>query len=290
MGSEPQRGAILITGASTGIGRATALHLDQRGFQVFATVRKERDASTLEAAASERLTPVLMDVTDEASILSAREVIYRTAVDAGLVGLVNNAGVGFSSPLEFVPLDELRWLFNVNVFGLLTVTQAFLPLLRQAHGRIVNVSSTASLVNAPFNGPYTATKLSVNGLSNSLRLELRPFSVTVSVIICGIIKTPIWEKGRAIATRAGQHFPPQALELYGDAFRQLGDFFARVGEQGRRPEAAARAITHALTAKRARQTYFVGHDARIYNIANKLLFGRLRDWVILRTTGVYRSS
>jgi NAD(P)-dependent dehydrogenase (short-subunit alcohol dehydrogenase family) len=277
MGSEPQRGAILITGASTGIGRATALHLDQRGFQVFATVRKERDASTLEAAASERLTPVLMDVTDEASILSAREVIYRTAVDAGLVGLVNNA-------------DELRWLFNVNVFGLLTVTQAFLPLLRQAHGRIVNVSSTASLVNAPFNGPYTATKLSVNGLSNSLRLELRPFSVTVSVIICGIIKTPIWEKGRAIATRAGQHFPPQALELYGDAFRQLGDFFARVGEQGRRPEAAARAITHALTAKRARQTYFVGHDARIYNIANKLLFGRLRDWVILRTTGVYRSS
>ncbi|MCK5428705.1 MAG: SDR family NAD(P)-dependent oxidoreductase, partial [Anaerolineales bacterium] len=157
-----QRGAVLITGTSTGIGKATALHLDQLGYQVLATVRKEHDAETLRSQCSKRLTPLLLDVTDEDSIAQAKGVVSQAVGDAGLLGLVNNAGVSFTSPLEFVPLDELRWLFEVNFFGLLAVTQKFLPLLRQAQGRIVNISSTASSVVAPFHGPYSASKLALN--------------------------------------------------------------------------------------------------------------------------------
>jgi NAD(P)-dependent dehydrogenase (short-subunit alcohol dehydrogenase family) len=290
MKSEPNRGSILITGASTGIGKATAVKLAQDGFQVFATVRQERDGSKLQAEASERLTPVLMDVTEEASIFRARETICQLMADGGLAGLVNNAGVGFTAPLEFVPLDDLRWLFEVNFFGLLAVTQAFLPLLRQAHGRIVNVSSIASLMHAPFHGPYTASKLSLNGLSNCMRLELRPLDVSVSLIICGIIRTPIWKKGRETAMGVGKEFPAQAMAIYGEPFRRLGEYFSARGEQGHPPEIVARTITHALTAKRPRQTYFVGPGARLHNVSNKLLYGRLRDWVILRTIGIGRAS
>lgn len=283
---EPEGKNILITGASTGIGKTAALYLDQLGFHIYATVRKESDASALEAEGSERLTPVMMDVTDGESILAARELIDQAVADGGLAGVVNNAGIGFTAPLEFVPLDELRRMFDVNFFGLLAVTQAFLPLLRQAHGRIVNVSSIASLMHAPFHGPYTASKLALNGLSNCMRLELRPFDVSVSLIICGIIRTPIWTKGRAIGAEVAEKFPPQAMDLYGDAFGRLGTYFQRTGERGRPPEEVARTIAHALTAKRARQTYFVGSGARLYNVGNKLVYGRLRDWIILRTTGV----
>ena len=140
---------ILITGTSTGIGKATALHLDRLGFRVFAGVRKQSDADALCAEASDRLTPTFLDVTNPESILKAKQEINSSAGDAGLWGIVNNAGVGFLTPLEFVSLDSLRWLFEVNVFGLLAVTQAFLPLVRQARGRIVNVSSEAVLAIAP---------------------------------------------------------------------------------------------------------------------------------------------
>jgi NAD(P)-dependent dehydrogenase (short-subunit alcohol dehydrogenase family) len=276
MSAKNGKGAVVVTGASSGIGKATAKHLDGLGFQVFATVRRKSDAQALEAVSSDRVKTILMDLTDEAG--------------AGLAGLVNNAGVGFSGPLEFVPLDEVRWLFEVNVFGLLAVSQAFLPMLRQAQGRIVNVSSTASLLNAPFHGPYTASKLSVNGLSNSLRLELRPFDVSVSVIICGSIKTPIWEKGGAYTERVTKRFPSQAWALYGDAFGRIGAYFTALGKRGKAPETAARVIAEALTAKRPRQTYLVGPDARLSNIIHRLFSGRMRDWAIVRLTGVYENN
>lgn len=281
-----QHGAVLITGTSSGIGKVTALHMDRLGFRVFAAVRKQADADALSSQASERLCPIFLDVTDEASINVARDEVAQSIEQDGLIGLVNNAAVGFTSPLEFVPLKDLRWLFEVNVFGVLAVTQAFLPLLRQARGRIVNVSSTASLVVAPFHGPYSASKLSLNGLSNALRLELRPQGLQVSVVVCGSIKTPMWEKGSDLSRQVSQNYPPQAWQLYGSRYGKLRDYFSRVGRSGVPPEAAARAIVHSLTAKRARNTYFVGPDARLYNVANKLLYGRLRDWVIMRGIGL----
>jgi short-subunit dehydrogenase len=279
-----KNGAVLVTGTSTGIGRTTALQLDRLGFSVFASVRNEYDAQALCSEASQRLTPVIMDVTDQNSIDRAKEQVSHAVGDSGLAGLVNNAGVGFVSPLEFIPLEELRRMFEVNVFGLLAATQAFLPLLRQGGGRIVNISSTASFFVAPFHGPYSATKLAVNGLSNALRLELKPFGVQVSVVVCGSVQTPIWEKGDVLVDRVTKRFPPQAMELYGEPYRKLRAYFSRIGKAGVPPEAAARKIIHALTARRAHNTYYVGPDANFYKIADKLLFGRLRDWVILKNT------
>jgi short-subunit dehydrogenase len=263
MNINPKLGAVIITGASTGIGKTTALHLERLGFSVFATVRNERDAQALCSEASGRLVTLLMDG------------------DAGLAGLVNNAGVGFLSPLEFVPLDELRWLFEVNFFGLLAVTQSFLPLLRQRRGRIVNISSTASIFIVPFHGPYSTSKLGVNGLSDALRLELKPHGVQVSLVVCGSIKTPMWEKGSYLSERVSKSFPPQALDIYGEHYNRLREYFFRLGKVGVPPEAVSKQITHALTARRAKNTYYVGSDAKFYNIASKLLYGRLRDWAIM---------
>ncbi len=277
----PKYGAVLITGASSGIGRVTALHLEQIGFSVFATVRNKNDAEALQSQSQRRIIPVLMDVTDQNSIDQAKEQVSQAVRDSGLAGLVNNAGVGFVAPLEFVPLDELRWLYDVNVFGLLAVTQAFLPLLRQRGGRIVNISSTASIVVAPFHGPYSSSKIAVNALSDALRLELKPLGVQVSVVVCGSIKTPMWEKGRHLSERVENKFPQQALQLYGGPYRRLRDyFFSGIGKSGVPPEEAALKIGRALTDKHAKNTYYVGLDANLYKIADKLIYGRLRDWIV----------
>jgi NAD(P)-dependent dehydrogenase (short-subunit alcohol dehydrogenase family) len=285
MDNHQKKGAVLVTGTSTGIGRTTALYLDRLGFKVFANVRSQSDADALCAEGSDRLTPLLMDVTDQDSIERAKEQVSRTVGDGGLNGLVNNAGVGFVSPLEFLPLNELRWMFEVNVFGLLAVTQAFLPLIRQVKGRIVNISSTASIFVAPFHGPYSASKLGVNGLSNALRLELKPHGVQVSVVVCGSVNTPIWEKADHLADRVSKTFPPQAQELYGEPYHRLRDYFTRIGNGGVSTEAVSRKITHALTARRAKNTYYVGPDANFYKIADIFIHGRLRDWIVLQTTG-----
>jgi NAD(P)-dependent dehydrogenase (short-subunit alcohol dehydrogenase family) len=287
MTDHKERGAVLVTGASTGIGEVTALYLDRLGFKVFATVRKERDGDMLSSKGSERLTPILLDVTDKDTISLARKQVTRAVGDSGLLGLINNAGVGFTSPLEFVPLEELRRLFEVNVFGLLAVTQSFLPLLRQAQGRIVNISAAASIFVAPFHGPYAASKWSVNALSKALRLELRPLHVQVSLIVCGSIRTPMWEKAASLSKRITQRYPADAWTLYGSRYQKLRDYFAKIGHTGVAPEVVSRSIAHALTAKRVKNTYFVGPDARLFTIADKLLFGAMREWVILRSIGLH---
>jgi short-subunit dehydrogenase len=166
------------------------------------------------------------------------------------------------------------------------VTQACLPLLRQARGRIVNVSSIASIVVAPFHGPYSATKWAVNGLSNALRLELLPLGVHVALLICGSIQTPIWDKAFHLTGRIVEHFPPEALQLYGRAFSGLREAFLKMGREGVPPEHAARAIGHALTARRPKNTYFVGPDARQLALLQMMIHGRLRDRLILHTLGL----
>lgn len=279
-------GNVLITGTSTGIGKAAALHLDQLGFQVFAGVRKESDADALCAEASDRLVPIFLDVTNPETILKAKQDISRAAGNAGLWGIVNNAGVAFLSPLEFVPLDSLRWLFEVNVFGLLAVTQAFLPLVRRARGRIVNVSSEAVLAVAPFHGPYSASKLAVNGFSAALRRELKPFGVQVSVIIAGSINTPIWEKAAGLSDQVVRRQSPEVDELYGKRNNQVREFLLEMGRKGIEPQAVVGAMTHALTSKRAKHYYLVGRDAHLFNLLNFVLPEAFQDWVTLRTLGL----
>ena len=283
MEDDHQQRAVLITGTSTGIGRATALHLDKLGFRVFATVRKESDAQSLRSQGSKRLTPLMLDLTEEASIIRAKDVVSQVVGDEGLWGLVNNAAVAFVSPLEFAPLDELRWLFEVNFFGLLAITQTFLPLLRQARGRIVNVSSTASIVVAPFHGPYSASKLALNGLSDALRLELKPLGVQVSLIVYGSGKTPIWDRGGDTSEEIVRDYPAETWDLYGVNYRRLVNFFRKMGKSGISTEEATRPILHALTTKRPKTRYYVGSDARLFVFFDKFLSGYLRDWVIMRT-------
>jgi NAD(P)-dependent dehydrogenase (short-subunit alcohol dehydrogenase family) len=279
-------GNVLITGTSTGIGKATALYLDRRGFRVFASVRKESDADSLCAEASGQLAPILMDVTDPDSILNAKQQISRSVGNAGLAGIVNNAGVAFTAPIEFLSLDDLRWLFEVNVFGLLAVTQAFLPLVRQAGGRIVNVSSEAVLVVAPFHGPYSASKLALNGFSDALRRELKALGVQVSVIIAGSINTPIWDKGADLSEQVACGLSPEADELYSKSFKKVREFLLQMGRNGIEPGAVAEAITHALTAKRAKHYYLVGTDARLFNLLNTIVPETFQDWISLRILGL----
>jgi NAD(P)-dependent dehydrogenase (short-subunit alcohol dehydrogenase family) len=278
--------AVLVTGTSTGIGRATALQLDKMGYGVFATVRRQKDADELQSAASGRLVPIQLDVTNGADIARARDEIARRVGEHGLWGLVNNAGISFRALLEYVPLDEFRRLYDSNVFGLLAVTQAFLPLIRQARGRIVNVSSIAALLVTPFHGIYSSAKLAVNGLTEALRLEVKPFGVQVALVIYGGVQTPIWEHVRKSTDELTRHFPAEFIQLY--AARQekaLGYFFAK-GKSGLLPEQAALPIIHALTTRIPKRTYITGSDARFFNLLDKVIYGRLRDWIMLRTMGL----
>lgn len=284
MNNNQNLGYVLVTGASSGIGKAASLYLERLGFNVFATVRNEDAANALCSQSNGKLIPVLMDVTDQASIKRAKVQITRTVGDQGLAGLINNAGVSYIAPLEFVPLDDLRWMFEVNLFGLLTVTQAFLPLIRQNHGRIVNISSMSSFLATPFHGSYTASKLGVDAFTEALRLELKTHGVQVSVVFCGNIKTPIWEKLQHLTDRIANDLPPQALELYGRPYRNLQEYLGKMGKAGINPDAVSRKIAHALTARRAKRTYFVGLDALLFRILDKILLGGLRDWFVLHPT------
>ena len=186
--------SVVITGASTGIGEACALHLDQLGWRVFAGVRKDSDGEALQRKASPRLMPVRIDVTDAASIAGAREIVARELGDRGLDGLVNNAGVVVAGPLEFVPMDDLRRQLEINVIGQIAVTQAFLSFVRTARGRIVNIGSVSGKMATPFVGPYAASKFAMEALTDALRCELRPWGIQVSIVEPGSIATPIWEK------------------------------------------------------------------------------------------------
>src|SRR5258708_33287478 len=182
--------SVVATGASTGIGEACALRLDRRGFHVFAGVRREVDGGALKQKASGRLTPILLDVTDASSIKSAAAAVAASLDEEGLSGLVNNAGIAIAGPLEFLPIDELRRQFEVNVIGQIAVTQAFLPLLRKGHGRIVNMGSISGRLAFPLLGPYAASKFALRALTTALRMELRPWGIPVSIIEPSGIATP----------------------------------------------------------------------------------------------------
>lgn len=273
---------VLITGASTGIGRATALHLDRLGWTVYAGVRKETDAESLRAASAGRLIPVRLDVTDAPSIAAAAETIGGGDGGAGLRGLVNNAGIAVAAPVEFLPLDQLRRQLEVNLVGQVAVTQAVLPLLRAGRGRVVNMSSIGGRLASPMMAPYNASKFALEALTDVLRLELRPWGIDVVAIEPGAIATPIWEKSVAAADHMLPSLPVAAQELYGPAIEAARRWAARQAAAGIPPEAVARAVARALTARRPRTRYAVGRDAQVGVLLARLLPDRLRDELILR--------
>jgi len=272
-------GAVVVTGASKGIGRACALHLDRLGFQVFAGVRRDEDGQALRREASDRLVPVLLDVTDAASIEDAEGRVAEAVGATGLAGLVNNAGVAVAGPLEFLPLSELRRQLEVNVIGQIAVTQAMLPHLRRSRGRVVNIGSISGKSSLPFTGAYGASKHALEALTDALRVELMPWGIEVSIVEPGVIATPIWQTSIRAAEAVMQDYPPEAHEYYGAAIEKVRAGVAANGETGRPPEDVARVVAHALTARRPRTRYLVGRDAKVRLLLEKLP-DRLRDRLI----------
>jgi NAD(P)-dependent dehydrogenase (short-subunit alcohol dehydrogenase family) len=272
--------AILVTGASTGIGRATALRLDSLGFTVFAGVRKAADGAALEAAASDRLIPLIIDVTKAATIATAAAVITTSGIP--LVGLVNNAGIAAAAPMEFVPIEELRNQLEVNVVGQIAVIQAVMPLLREAQGRIVNITSIGGLIAGPMLGPYHASKYALEALTDTLRIELAPWGMHVAAIEPGQIATPIWSTASDRADRMIESMPSEAMELYGAGIRGARKSAKNAQEHGASPDLVAKAIEHALTAKRPKTRYLVGSDAKAIARVVRHLPDRTRDRLMVR--------
>jgi len=281
--------SVLITGASTGIGRATALHLDRLGYRVFAGVRRQADAEGLRSESSKRLVPVLLDVTDNGSIESAAKTVSAAVVERGLAGLVNNAGIGIGGPLEFVPIDELRRQLEVNTIGPVAVTQHFLPLVRQGSGRIVFVSSIGGRLSNPIIGPYAASKFALEALADALRIELAPLGIHVSVIEPGAVRTMIFEKTRQYGGLVLAGLTEEGTRLYGKTARAVLDFFAKMEKGAIPPDRVARVIEHALTAARPRTRYLVGIDAQTQAFLAWLLPDRMRDALVGRLMGLPRS-
>jgi NAD(P)-dependent dehydrogenase (short-subunit alcohol dehydrogenase family) len=277
MSEESPAKAVVITGASTGIGRACALRLVERGVRVFAGVRSESDAAALEKGGSGRLTAVRIDVTAPDSIAAARRTVGDAVGPNGLDGLVNNAGIYLGGPLEFTSLDELRAELEVNLLGPIALTQALLPLLRSARGRIVNVSSISGRIALPFVGPYAASKFALEAISDAWRVELRPWGIRVALVEPGEIDTPMRDKVVATLRRIRADYPPEAHELYGPVF----GLAERQQRRGAPPERVADAVEHALLGRRPRRRYLVGADARLLSALRRLPLG-LRDRLIAR--------
>jgi len=278
--------AVVITGASTGIGEACALEMDRRGWRVFAGVRAAADGQRLAEQASPRLTPLRIEVTDRDSIARAAESVAAAVGQAGLAGLVNNAGIAVPGPLEMLPIDLLRRQLEVNVIGQVAVTQAMIPLLRAGRGRIVNMSSISGLVAAPYLGPYAASKHALEALSDALRVELRAWGISVSVVEPGNVKTPIWQKARAQAQDLLRDMPPQADSLYGPDIAAMHQATARMEDTGMPVECVVRAVVHALTARRPKTRYPVGAQTRLAAFFWRFLGDRTRDWLMRRELGL----
>jgi NAD(P)-dependent dehydrogenase (short-subunit alcohol dehydrogenase family) len=283
--SDGARGAVVVTGSSTGIGRACALHLDRLGFKVFAGVRKEADGERLRGEASESLEPLILDVTDSEHISRAAEHVSQ-ATEARLAGLVNNAGMGVGGPVELLSIDDFRRQIEVNLIGQVAVTQAFIPALRRARGRLVFISSIGGLVATPFMSPYHASKFGIEAVGDVLRQELRQFGVQVSVVEPGAIATPIWEKATATAKTVRGNLSAEGKELYGESLARAEEMLRQTAERGARPEKVANVVAHALTARRPRTRYLVGADAKAMAALKKLLPDRLRDRLVARASGL----
>jgi NAD(P)-dependent dehydrogenase (short-subunit alcohol dehydrogenase family) len=263
---------VVVTGASSGIGAAIARELATRGFRVFGTVRRLEDGRALAAA---RVVPVILDVIDAASIGRARVEVERALAGTPLGGLVNNAGIPAAGPLELYPLEELRRVLEVNLVGAVAVTQAFLPLLKAARGRIVNISSVAGRGALPFMGPYAASKFALEAVSDSWRRELLPFGVRVIVIEPGNFRTRIWDKAAALdlSRYRGSAYEPVLERFSRGAVRR--------GAQAPPPDRVARIVAQALVARRPPIRVVVSAHSWVDRLVLRIP-DRLVDWLIAR--------
>jgi NAD(P)-dependent dehydrogenase (short-subunit alcohol dehydrogenase family) len=269
------------TGASTWIGEAIAKRLDS-GYRVYAGVRKDEDAEKLRAAGA-NIVPIKLDVTDQATIDAAAAQVREEAGDQGLAGLVNNAGIAVSAPLEFLPIDELRRQLEVNTVGQLAVTQAFLSQIRAAKGRIVNISSIGGKVVFPLAGAYAASKYALEAISDALRRELRPWGIEVVIVEPGGVVTPIWDRGTETAMAILENAPPEAEQLYGKLIESVLAEVAEITKGGMQPSEIAEVVHTALTTSKPKTRYLVGKEAKQRARAAAILPDRVFDRIVART-------
>jgi len=274
--------AVVVTGASSGIGAATALHLAARGYRVFAGVRREADgAALLKEAPAGTLEPLLFDVTDAVQRAAALKQVAGAVGAAGLAGIVSNAGTVVFGALEELPLDELRAQFEINFFGAVGFIQAFLPLVRQGKGRVVVMSSISGKLSMPFIAPYCSSKFALEAFADALRLELAPEGLFVSLIEPGAVRTPIFEKAGKAAEARMQAWSAELKSRYGSRVAALKRVTAESFEKAVKPEKVARVVEQALTARKPKPRYVIGSEAPWVSLFLRLTTDRLRDAVIL---------
>jgi NAD(P)-dependent dehydrogenase (short-subunit alcohol dehydrogenase family) len=273
MGTDPgnTKGAVVITGASSGIGEACALHLDKLGFRVFGTVRRETDAAALRQKASQHLTPLIMEVTEVASVDSAAEAVASAVDEKGLAGLVNNAGLCVSGPLEFMPLEKVREQFEVSVIGLVAVTQAFLPLLRQCRGRIINIGSVQGRKPVPFHAPYSASHFAMEALYAALRFELLPWGIQVSILQADAVDTPLRTKSQVAEDSWFRELPQEDRALYEGILDIRNQARDKAWQGAIGTISIAETVAEALTAEKPKNRYVVGSESAAWAIMSQFL-------------------
>lgn len=266
---------IVITGASKGIGRAAALRLAKRGFDILAGVRQPADGEKLKSEAPERIRPIILDITDREDIEAARKALG--AAEEGIAGLVNNAGTAFAAPLELISIDDFRRQLEVNLVGHLAVIQALLPALRKGGGRIVNISSVGGRIAGRMLGPYHASKFALEAIGDSLRQELAYHGVRVITVEPGAIDTGIWSTATERSEGFAASARPETLARYERLIEAARRFAAESAKRAIPPDRVAAVVERALTSRRPRTRYTVGFDAWIGVHLLSRLPDRLRD-------------
>ncbi len=278
-------GFVVVTGTSTGIGAATALHLAEKGFHVFAGVRRQADGDALRKHAPDRLTPLIIEVTDEATISAAAAAVADVVGEHGLAGVVNNAGIGVPAPIEFQPMADFRKQLEVNLFGPVAMIQAFLPLIRRGGGRIVNVGSVGGMLVLPINGAYSASKFGIRAISDALRLELRQWNIHVSLIEVAPVKTAIFGKSFEALDSLESTLGAEGFALYEQQIAAIRKSVEKAEADADPPLVIADAILHALTSDKPKTKYLAGHGGKGIAVAAALPDGA-RDRALVHELGL----
>ena len=286
---QTDRGFVVVTGTSTGIGAVTALHLAGKGFHVFAGVRCEADGEALQSQSPARLTSLIIDVTDAKTILAAAAAVTDAVGDRGLAGLINNAGIAKPAPIELQPMADFREQLEVNLFGPVAMVQAFLPLIRAGGGRIVNVGSIGGLLVLPLNGAYSASKFGIRAVTDALRLELRQWNIHVSLIEVAPVATAIFGKTYAELDALEEKLGETGYRLYAEQIAAVRTATEKAAADADPALVIGKAIAEALTADRPKPRYLVGHGGREV-AAVAALPDRARDKALARELGLHKPA
>jgi len=271
--------SIIITGASTGIGEAIAVHLAKQGYKVYAGYRKEADAEKLKLACG-NIVPVKLDVCSAEEIENVRLLVEKNEKEC--IALINNAGIAVAAPLEGVPMEDFRKQLDINVHGLLMTTQAFIPILRKTKGTIIHIGSIAGKVSAPFLGPYSASKFAVEAISDALRMELRPWGIKVICVEPGSIQTPIWDKSLEASTDMENRISEDIKSLYQQQILTIRKMSKKIEARGIPAQKVAEVVEKIIKSSNPKARYVIGLDAKIQKILKWLLPDKWLDKILCK--------